>query len=328
MIQNSILFRCDQNEFSGFGHFSRCLNLARHLVGFGYDISFLGNYSEFAKTLFDKYEILFQETQEKKFEKVDIEIFKKYQYVLFDSYFIHQNYLDESLNKGFKTIFIDDTCTLDFTGVDLVINFRFNAEKMFKYHSKQSALGINFFIYKPELSNVRAQKSSRNTIEKVLLFFGGLEAINSKIDLIIDTLKKQKEDLEIWYIASNFDHVSEENRKRIKMLYPTFDIENILLEVDAIINGGGLIKYESSFAKVLPASIATTDLQLQDSLILEKLGILYNFGKIEELDELSILDKMGDFIQNKELHKQLKGSSDKHFTTNSIHNIVDLIRQI
>ena len=101
-----ILFRCDQNEFSGFGHFSRCLNLARHFaIGNKFKVSFLGNYSDFAIELLNKYEISYKNIEEKKFEKFETEIFSQHNYVLFDSYFIDQDYiwwrkLDESV-KGF-----------------------------------------------------------------------------------------------------------------------------------------------------------------------------------------------------------------------------------
>ena len=54
-----MLFRVDCNSKTGFGHFSRCLNLARTFKHYhqGVNITFVGNYNGFSLNLLRFYNI-------------------------------------------------------------------------------------------------------------------------------------------------------------------------------------------------------------------------------------------------------------------------------
>ena len=320
----TILFRCDQNEFSGSGHFSRCLNLARHLKKSFFEVSFLGNYSEFSISLFKEYNIEYKEVEEKKFEKSHAFYLKNYQYVVFDSYFINQRYINEISSLSVKTIFIDDVCLLDFSTIDLVINFRFDADKLFKYNSKYKALGKNYFIYKPEFLLVRQNRKNVKKIKKVLLFLGGMDQSKDLIELIIKSIKEINSKILI-SVISNEQNLLLPN---VEILPQTFNIEKYLNTTDFVINGGGLIKYECVFCTIPSATISATVLQKNDTEILESKGLIYNLGSTNEINFITLSNRLKEIFLDVSFQSKLIKQSSKELNINSIENILNIIDKI
>ena len=321
-----ILFRCDQNEFSGFGHFSRCLNLARHFaIGNKFKVSFLGNYSDFAIELLNKYEISYKNIEEKKFEKFETEIFSQHNYVLFDSYFIDQDYINKVSRLSSKSIFIDDTCELDFTDIDLVINFRIDADKMFSYSAKNQALGQEYFIYKPEFKAIRKNFVPKNKVEKLVLFFGGMNLFNTIYETISQLIYDIDSSIEVFVITNQKIKFKNSN---VTILPLTFEIEKYLEDTDLIINGGGLIKYEGIFCKIPSATISSTQLQFDDTCILESKGILCNLGFMNKIGNTDLKKRLKELIETPKLRYEIFENSENIFSIDSINNIIKKINKI
>ncbi len=74
------------------------------------------------------------------------------------------------------------------------------------------------------------------------------------------------------------------------------DISAILYKVDAVICGGGLMKYDSGFSLLPCASISQTKDQEVDSKVSNAKNIIYNFGLHNEIS--SDLLKESIFINN------------------------------
>jgi spore coat polysaccharide biosynthesis predicted glycosyltransferase SpsG len=323
----NMLFRCDQNYKSGFGHFSRCLNLARHLSLFNnVNVTFLGNYSDFSKSLLNNYKLKHLEVSELEFENVHEDIIGKYSHIVLDSYFITQTYLDKVCVLDVKTIFIDDTCILDFSGVDLVINFRVGAEVMFSYKSRYEALGEQYFIYKPEFERLRENATFNSRVKKVLLFFGGINLEVSFYVEIVNLIKEIDSNIVVFLISDKLELVMD----NVVLLKPTFEIENYLEDIDVIINGGGLMKYEGVFCKIPSVTFSNTELQYEDTVVLESKNVVYNLGFIENVFENKgfLKKKLLRFVNEPKLRYEIFKKSGTIFNINSIDNIVKKIKKI
>jgi spore coat polysaccharide biosynthesis predicted glycosyltransferase SpsG len=321
--QNRILFRCDQNEVSGFGHFSRSLNLARLIKEeVDVEISFLGNYDDFGISLLNKYGISYQLINDTKFSEFDEEYISQFSHVVTDSYLFQNDYIKKITKLDLFTIFIDDTNELDFTNVDLVINFRIGVEH-FKYNSKDMALGPEYFIYKPEFLAIRNDRVQKNEIKKVFLFHGGMDISTKSYNNLVDKLLEYKKDIRIDVVTKNPQKFKK--REGVEFYFPSFEIEKFYKETDLVINGGGLTKYESCFNLIPSASFAMTELQNEDSIVLESLGLICNFGMIRDFKALNIKEKLEKLLNSITYRDQLVNACESIFTTGSVKNILNKI---
>lgn len=321
------LFRCDANSQSGFGHFSRCLNLARSIQENipQSKLSFYGNFNAFSIQLFNKYNIPFYHTADSNFVEDVSFLDIVSDFIIIDSYLFNQTYVDLVTNslKNQKLILIDDTCLLNYHNVDLVINFRLNAQVLYNYNSKNTALGLEYFISKPEFKTIRLNNIIQNTpttIKKVLLFLGG--AVNSEVSFeLADCIQSIDSSLEITIICS-------ETKSNYNTISPTFEIEKFYSNTDFIINGGGLTKYEGSYCLIPSASLSMNELQYKDSQILSNEGLIFDLG----VNDDNLFNRVKAFIPNvlynQEVLNRMKLSAMHKFYTNSALYLCDRIVKI
>ena len=327
MLQHkkNILFRCDQNSKSGFGHFSRCLNFARLLRNqSNFNPFFIGNYNDFSLSLLEKYNIDYKQIDSNDFTFFEASFFSKFRYIVIDSYLYTQKFINRIVALPIFTIFIDDECLLNFTDADLVINFRIGQENL-QYKSKHKALGANYFICKPEFLEIRKNNISKENIKSVLLFFGGLGLGGKHVNTIIKSIHEVNEDIKIYYLSDDYSYLSQKNKDKIIEIKPTFEIEKALNLVDCVINGGGLIKYECAFCKIPSASISTTKLQYEDTQILKAKNLIFDLGFVDEISEEILSENVKKFITNKTFIKEFVKASEMYFTEKSLKNILALI---
>ena len=142
---------------------------------------------------------------------------------------------------------------------------------------------------------------------------------------IIESIKEVDQDIEIYYISNDFSGVLEKNREDIIELKPTFEIEKILSLVDCVINGGGLIKYECSFCKIPSASLSTTKLQYEDTLVLKRKKMIEDLGFIESMSVDQLKENVKRFLINNQIRKEMIDTSRHVFTGQSIQNIFKLM---
>jgi len=318
---NNILFRCDQNQISGFGHFSRCLNLARHLSFIdGVTVSFLGNYEAFSLQLLKQYKIDYRNILSTDFSFFDTSFYNHFTHLVVDSYLINEQYIQKTTKLDLFTIFIDDTNIYNYRDVNLVINIRLAVEH-FKYGSKKVITGAPYFIFKPEFLDIRKQKIEKQKIERILIFIGGAVVEDSLIIKLVDTIFEINNKLTIDIIGKEITSIN----KIVNFHPPTFDIEKLYKKTDLVINGGGLTKYECCFMGIPSASFATTLLQHEDSNILENIGLICNLGLISSLKEDALETQIHLIISNSNYRKQLVKKCKQTFTEKSIKNIINYI---
>ncbi len=320
----NVIFRVDANSLSGFGHFSRCLSFGRTWLNKHpqANISFIGNYSDFAVSLFNKYHIPFQLIESNNFSLLHNNLLLDADYVIFDSYFITQQHLGEMAKSNYKTVLIDDECKFDYNGIDAVVNFRFEAEKMYHYNASKQYLGKDYFLVKPEIAKLRAKNKAKLThpLNNILLFFGGGFSDVQFLAALIHHLNQEVPHVKPSLICST--PLIQDESLHYHYIQPSFNIENFLNDTDLVINGGGLIKYEATFALIPTATISTTLLQYEDSLVLEKLGLHQNAGFMEKDSFETIKEQLNKILHEETYRKQLVHHCTNQFTDNPTTHLI------
>lgn len=318
-----LVFNCNQNQEHGLGHFFRCLNLARHLRKLNkFKISFIGDFSSFSTSVLINESFSFTDLQNQKYLLSSLE---KFDFVIIDRYDINQIFLDEiaCLEKT-KSIFIDDFNQLDFSNQNLVINFRIGIEN-FKYKSKLKAIGENFFIFKPELIQVRENYKFREKVKNILFFGSATNKCKDTFDDLPFFILNNFDDIEVTHIT-NKALSSKNNRYHPKKFQ--FSIEKYLKKADVIFNGGGLIKYEAAFCGIPAATLSTTNEQHDDTLNLEVKEVLFNLGNQKIIDKEEVQKRAGEFIKDVSVRRRIHNKGIELFTSKSINNLIEKINEI
>jgi spore coat polysaccharide biosynthesis predicted glycosyltransferase SpsG len=323
-----VAFRVDANYLSGFGHFSRCLNLYRtwQLSGAANEVHFIGNYKEFASQVLTNYNVACTHINCRDYSELYERKLSNYDAVVFDSYFITQNTIRLITKQEFKSILIDDECLHDYTGIHITINFRFDAEKLYSYNSYNQLLGKQYFVVKPEIVELRKANENvqHNDIRKVLVFLGGAFYDIKFIAELIREINYALPQAEVLFIGSDYIPPT----CRYTLIKPTFDIENLLANADVVINGGGIMKYEASFALVPTASFSTTPLQREDSKILASYHAHYDLGPLDQTGKADIFKNLRYFLLNDNVRKNLIQANKKNYLNNPTQNLINNINQL
>jgi spore coat polysaccharide biosynthesis predicted glycosyltransferase SpsG len=322
-----IIFRVDANNVSGFGHFSRCINLCRTWKTFApaIEAEFLGNYEEFAIKTLQTYQIAYTPLESPDFSTLLSQSTSKPDLAVFDSYLISQSQLDQLASYNFKSLIVDDSCTLNFEGIFGVLNFRLDANNLYRYNAKHSFLGIEFLVVKPEIVNLRAERRILNDkAESLLLSTGGMLTGTRKLSTIVDCIREISAEIKISHIG----HVCLGRTDNYHHFFPNPHIEKYFAECDVALNTGGLIKYESSFSLVPTASFSTTPLQLYDSKILDARGIHYDLGDLESASARNPPPLLADILLRKECRSQLVQNSRSYYHDNPTLHLVKQIEKV
>jgi len=331
MIAPGIVFRVDANTNSGFGHLSRCINIARHfLVATGHPHSsllFVGNFNKFARSLLSSHTFQFTSTRTAgELSQALVKESKNRSAVLIDSYLVNQKMLDEYCHLFRSTIIVDDTCELQYSQVDLLINFRFSAEDLFAPDAATTALGTNYYVTRPELSSLRESNTTVKTdIKSVLIFMGGGYDNIEAVQRIVDTSRKINPRLRISCVSSQPSIKAIDD---VAHFTPRPDVESFLGDCDVCINGGGLIKYECIYSRIPTASLSTTELQYQDTILLANAGLIQDLGTDKEVQSSILPQRLDDILNNFELRESMMNASSALFDSQSAENLVNKIEAV
>jgi len=333
MSRASIIVRVDGNAQCGFGHLSRCVNLCKNAILAGEynpkDFLFAGCYGDFAKSLLTTHKFKFIDTPDIEQEARDCHIpSSKAKTVILDSYFLTQDLLNTYSNTYNNTIIIDDTCELNYQSIDLAINLRVNAESLFSYNAKNTALGLDYFLTKPELHGIRTKNLSRIDlpVNKVLLFMGGGFDDCGKTIQIISHIQASAPTASVYCVTSQTKKLSP--LENVTFLQPRPDIESLLDDCDVCINGGGLIKYEVAYCCIPTASFSTTKLQDEDSQLLSEAGVIMNLGLNESTDDLYLANKIDAILNTSSIRQNLIDSCRQQFSSGSVARIIKKIESV
>jgi spore coat polysaccharide biosynthesis predicted glycosyltransferase SpsG len=296
-----LLFRCDCEGMTGFGHFSRCLSLARTLTeSYGTKVTFCGRFDGFAKKALQHYGMTNHEAHALGYSEQDVSktlaMGKEFDALIVDSYDVDSSYVSGLASQSCKLIFIDDMHLMDFAGADMVINFRAGSESL-TYGAKRVALGLEYLVVKPELQKLRMANlgKSKRQINNVLVFFSGRDASPAMLGQAIVMTRMAMPDVSLSYIKNGSPI---EGLQDIRHMPFQPEIEELYAEADLIVTGGGLVKYESAYCDIPNIALSQTALQDMDTKILASRYLTHDLGMAEDFDLSVVADKLKQFVND------------------------------
>ena len=316
----SIVFICSSSKREGLGHFIRCFNIASGINNLNskVNIYFDGDFCKFALSKIKNQNFKLIE------EKKRYIILKK-SILIFDSYFHDQKKIKEFTTNGLISIKIDDFNKYNLSGVDCVINFRAGAENEV-YNSSKSLLGLKYYPFPKDLIQIRRKNiiklRNKESIQKnnILVFIGGDDRFNIAKTILkkLDTSLNQKTFFWIRRKQNQQEVILKNN------ILKEFDLQdnmsNILKDIDCVICGGGLIKYDCGFSLIPCGSISQTAEQEIDSHICSSKNIIYNFGMYDSVFKKDFSSSLNKFLDDSNL-SLIKENMAKQFISESNINL-------
>jgi spore coat polysaccharide biosynthesis predicted glycosyltransferase SpsG len=324
-----VLIRCDVNDANGYGHFTRCLYLARGIKEKhpGAAIKFCGEYTKPALELLASYGI--EAIPLTKHDSNDSSNLKVYiantDYVILDTYLLTQAYINDLCSGSYKFVVIDDYGRYDLAKVDLVVNFGINFGD-FTYTAKQQALGIKYFPFKPELKKVRERNLSSTPaeIKNILVMIGGYDkfSVGKEVVKCIDGIISGAT-ISLLGNTQAPEKGSIKNNE-LKIIPFCNNIETVYNTTDIAITGGGVSKYESVYCCIPNGSVSQNTEEYADSLYFDRLklnkitGTSYDFNREQVMASIKELFTLS-------CRTQLIDNCKKAFDTDSLANLVNEI---
>jgi spore coat polysaccharide biosynthesis predicted glycosyltransferase SpsG len=271
----NFIFYCNGTMKTGFGHLSRCLNVARAtfaLQPFS-NIVFFGDFDQFSTQRINNFGFTVAGSDF---------TFEPHMTVLADSYQFTFEHLFELKKIGLKLCIIDDFDQYNYTFIDLIVNFRFNAEAFCRSTTKHR-LGVRYFSFAQELLSLRRSRSQghfQNSINTILVFIGG----NDRFDVathVVNALDKLVVGKKIILLDQKAPSISLKNNT-YQALEFVDDMSAVYKQADLIINGGGLTKYEAGFCLIPNCAISQTREQHTDTLELARAHLTFDLGLAED----------------------------------------------
>jgi spore coat polysaccharide biosynthesis predicted glycosyltransferase SpsG len=149
---------------------------------------------------------------------------------------------------------------------------------------------------------------------------------------LLKTLEQSFENITVNYISKYFKANQLEQLSLSKNQYyvidPTYSIENYFSEADAVIAGGGLIKYESAFC-CIPSAVLSFDLEQQietQNFAKESLG--YDLGLYSQITHQELEKKLIYYLKESSLRKKIYQSTKERFYTDSGDRLAEHILNI
>ena len=321
-----IIFVCNSLGGEGLGHFTRCFNIAKGIKEINDDIQiyFDGKYCQFALSKIDN-------TKFKLLENGKRDLFYSNSIVIFDSYKHNQKIIDDIGSKSFHSIKIDDFNRYNLNKIDSVINFRVDSEYE-TYYTKNKFIGLKYYPSDLELLKIRKRniinfkKNIDKKSNKILVFIGGNDNYNIGERIIKEIDRFLYGRTIIW--ATRFSEKKKLKIANNKLLVNDlqFNISEYLKDIDFVICGGGLIKYESTFSLIPCLSISQNSDQEIDSQICHKNGIIYNLGLHNNIfGKKDYLKSNINKFMNNNLQIKFKNNILNKYDTNSIFRLSEKI---
>lgn len=319
------LFRCDAADTIGFGHLSRCIALAEALRLSGVTSIFAGQFNDAAQDQITAAGFEFTHldqpvnTTTAQQEHPAIAASQSADFVVIDSYRADHHYLAGLTSLGHATVVIDDFCALENYPCDVVLNFTWEAASLNYPVGPTMLLGPAYLPARRRLVDVRAdsvERDRRGPIKNLLIAIGGADPKNIAARLV-DTLQDHHSALCIHAIAQDDGPLAAilNNFAPGSLVVPRQpDLSRQLLWADAIITGGGLIKYESAFMGVPAATIAQNAGQDGETKVLSKAGLVFDLGLADSLTDEELAAALGIFIADEELRGAMGSNMRETFT--------------
>ena len=293
-MKKNILFRVDYNKTIGYGHLSRCLNLASLFIKYGHNVLIICKSNEKKIPLKYSNKINFIHLKKKisinKDSEFLLKIFKEknIDYLILDMEHkinkkkIYEKFLSKIKTILNKTICWDDTVTNKYIFLQTYRpypNF-INLEKLKKKQKTLTGLQNMYFANYKKKSKVQKKK-----IKNILIFLSATDQ-KKKLIKIVYQLNNFKINYKLNFIILNckknnfFKNIKKKHNFYFKKI---IDVNHLYQNIDIAIVGGGMIKYECMMNLIPSIIVNLNPRQKKININIEK----YKLGMIvENLDLL------------------------------------------
>lgn len=280
---SAVLFRCDANEQTGFGHLSRCLAWAEAFVREGAGVEFSGEYSEDARRFLAD-------------NGLGLSSGRTPRTVFFDGY-----HFGDGETRDWKRslrIWVDDFGSRRAYDCEGIVNFTVGAPRL-AYPETRRFLGPRYFPARSSLRPLRSVHLS-GAVRRVLVMIGGFDRGNYTT-LVAKTLLELDGGLSVtaalgssFPARETFQEEMEPWKERVNVREFTADAAELYRDMDACVCGGGLTKYECAYLGLPAAVVSQTPEQHRETLEFSSHGLAWNIG-------------LGTELEPEQLRRELKG---------------------
>lgn len=300
---NDIVIRTLGGKEIGYGHFFRCLSLAKGIVFLEkyINIIFIINEELIELILNTSFKYAVSNKLNEDFnliENMDIDLF------IFDSYLGSNEYL-RKIKKKTKLMLIDDNNSIyDSTIPDLLYNGNIFAQELKYINDKNQLqlLGSKYLIMKEEYwANKKEEYTNK---DGVLVTTGGSDEFKVMIR-IIEVLKPL--DIKIKVVIGpgyNDDYIKEiEDIKseNVELIYKPASLKEYIESSKVVITAGGSTVYEVLSQKSIPIVFSIADNQDLMCSILNQMGVEY-LGKYPNVAYTKLISTLKR-VYNKDIDK-------------------------
>lgn len=283
----------------GYGHYYRCLSLARAInqLQENIDITFIINKeleSLMSNTKF-KFSICDNLCEDRKMiDKLNIDLF------IFDSYSGNNHYLKNIKEKS-KLMLIDDNNDIyDSLIPDIIYNGNMHVENLrYPYSEEQlRLLGPEYLIMREEYWNFHSNTEGDLNKHGILVTTGGTDSYGVSLK-ILEEIKYLNENIKViigpGYSNEYIKEFEDIKNTNIKLIYKPKNLKEYISSSRIVITAGGSTVYEVLSQRSIPIIFSIADNQDQICKKLKDMGVEY-LGKYPNI-AYSKLKRLLDQIQ-------------------------------
>jgi len=287
----SILIRTLGGQDIGYGHYYRCISLAKAILYLNknIDIIFLINNGLINQIKKTDFKYIVEDNLEK-----DYQIIKKFKVdlVIFDSYLGNNEYL-KRIKKQSRLMLIDDNNDIyDSSLPDILYNGNIHAKKL-NYNIVKSQLvflGAEYLIMREEYwNNMLHNYADKNGI---LITTGGTDKYGIALKILYE-IKDLKDNIRVIigpsYKDTYIKEIENVKNENIELIYKPDSLKEYLSHSKIAITAGGTTVYEVLASKSIPVIFSIADNQDLICKELKSMGVQY-LGKYPEIEYFRLKD--------------------------------------
>lgn len=325
----TVIIRVDANKSIGMGHLMRCFTLAKEFKRQGHHVSFACYelHENASKIIGDDFNIIHIGSLD------SLEFMERTEppsVIIVDHYELNIEWHHKIKEYGVPLVVVDDLANRKICA-DIILNQNVNAQpKMYQESSANLLLlGLDFTLLREEFVS---PPQGINNEYGLLISMGGADGKN-QTPRILRSLEELSFDQKVLVLigatAKNKDEIIElSNSLKLKVDTKTNsrEVAKDLLSSELCIGAGGISSYERVALAVPTMTICTADNQVPSTKTLAKLGVLAYAGIWDEITDRELLNKIKDFLKDKELHGHIATKSlqvlDKKGAKRSVEKII------
>lgn len=328
--------RADGSADKGMGHIIRCIAIAQEFRNRGIKPIFIIKENKRLSNLLSEYAIDYISIKSidiySEIEEVEIISKKiKFDYILTDSYWLSNEYLERLKKLSKILISIDDNSLYQYPS-DIIINYNIYAKDLnykFKNDNCIALLGTKYSMLRKEFQNINPIKI-KPKVKRILVTMGGTD-INNFTPIVLEKLSEIEDSITIDVVVGNLFKCSEKiidmarENKNINLIFNPNNMKEVMEKCDLAISASGTTVYELGVLGIPTILIPQIDNQINIAKKASDLGMMINLGKYDEIDSLEIYKVVKELIDNVDRRKRMNKIAINTIDSNGVKNIVNEI---